>query len=124
MNKVLTLKKKFNLPLGTSNKGSPEKATTGLRKASQAAGPNDTTIPKTASKQRVIKSRATSSTKKSTPKGKKGKTDEDVTAELGDKDEEMNEYLVDKESESKAAYEEVFGRPDTEDDEEAEDEEE
>ena len=123
-NKVLAIKKKFNLPLGSSNQNTPEKAAAGSRKVSEASGPNEPAVPKTPSKQRVTKPRITSSTKKkATSKAKKNEIEEVVKVEAEDEDEEAKEEPVDKEKESKAAYEEVFGKPDPDED-EAEDEDE
>jgi hypothetical protein len=113
------MKKKYDLPIGGSNKGTPEgkagKVPTSGKKASDAAGPKEPAIPKTPSKTgRVTKPRATSSTKKkATPKTKaKVESDEEMKADKSDED-------ID--SDSKEAYEDIFGNAEEDDDNEDED---
>lgn len=64
-NRVSALKKKYNLPFGTTKGDTP-------KKASGAGGSNEPAVPSTPSKQRVTKARTPAAKKKATPKGKKG----------------------------------------------------
>ena len=60
-NKILIMKKKYNLPIGTGGKSASDNPTP--KKASDAAGPNEPAIPKTPSKNKVTKQRRYSITR-------------------------------------------------------------
>ena len=95
-NKVAAMKKKYDLPLGSSaSKGAatPDKTVTAKTPA----------VAKTPTKNRVTKPSATSSTKKSTPKKST------VKVESGD-EEEMTEKEEESDKLAKEEYEKVFGK--------------
>ncbi|KAG9241104.1 hypothetical protein BJ878DRAFT_448208 [Calycina marina] len=73
-NKVNALKKKYNLPFGSSKLDSP-------KKASYDAGPAQPTVPKTPSKNKVTKPRGRSTGTKNKGKAKKEDDDEEMKEE-------------------------------------------
>jgi hypothetical protein len=103
------MKKKYDLPFGSTanagkGAGTPDKAgkTPTPRKASDAAGPTDPAIPKTPSKTRITKPRATFSTKKKAASKKANSED--------DNEEGMKEEPSDEAADTKEEYEKVFGK--------------
>lgn len=116
-NRLNTLKKKYDLPFGSSSKSAGE----GSKKASDAAGPNQPAVPHTPSKERVKKAKArtplTSSRKPTTSKAKgKGKAQNAVKKEEGRQDDESSDEELVVESpkfENISDDEAVFGKKDT-----------
>ncbi|KAG0647931.1 hypothetical protein D0Z07_6046 [Hyphodiscus hymeniophilus] len=117
-NKIALLKKKYDLPLGTSGKGA------GALTASPKTGttPKDATVPKTPTKTptkgRVTKPRVNSSTKKKPAP----KTKVKAKAESDDEEGEEEKLQVESDGEIPCAtqedYDAVFGKPDSDEDEE------
>jgi len=112
-NRIAQLKKKYNLPFGSSA-GGAKKGESTPKKASDAAGPTEPAIAATPSKQRVAKPKTPASKKKgtATPKtpanGKKAKKveeDEDI--------EDQDELAVMSPKKDDTEDEGVFGKKDS-----------
>ena len=76
-NRITELKKKYNLPLGTVGSHRKKKETT----SSEGADPGKVEVPKTPSKERVTKAKATPKNKATTKAKARGKKDTKVESE-------------------------------------------